>query len=192
MASESEISQKAQRSEAPKHPDRGDFLACFNSLERPLRSYLYSVTVNIHDMDDLAQNVWRVLWQKFDEYDRSRPFSAWAFGVARLEALKWRQRQARSRLVLDEHAISRLAEAAAESAPEIDARSRFLPECLDSLHFNYRQVLDLKYAVGLKIAAIAEQLGRTVPAVEMALVRARRRLRACVRNKMRMQGMEGT
>jgi RNA polymerase sigma-70 factor (ECF subfamily) len=175
------------------HPpiDRGDFLACFNKLERPLRSYLYSVTCNVHDMDDLAQNVWRVLWQKFDEYDRSRPFSAWAFGVARLEALKWRQRKARSRLVLDEEATSRLAQTAAETAPEIDARSRFLPECLDALNFNYRQVLDLKYAVGLKIAAIAERLGRTVPAVEMALVRARRRLRACVRNKMRVQGMEG-
>lgn len=170
--------------------DRGEFLTRFNELEKPLRSYLYSVTRNYHDMNDLAQNVWRVLWEKLDAYDPERPFRGWAFGVARMEALKWRQKQARSKLVLDEEAIARLAETAEQEAEIIQARAEFLPECLDNLNRNYRTVLDLKYAADLKIAAIAEKLGRSVAAIEMSLVRARRQVRACIEAKMRHLAMD--
>ena len=47
------------------------------------------------DCDDVLQNVGAVLWEKFDSYRPEESFARWAFGIARLEVLKYRQQQCR-------------------------------------------------------------------------------------------------
>ena len=79
--------------------DREDFIKYFTDVEHALRAYLLAATRNLSDADDLFQAVWIVLWNKFLQFDPSRSFRSWAVGVARLEVLKWRQQQARSREV---------------------------------------------------------------------------------------------
>lgn len=168
--------------------DREDFLKHFMDCERSLRAYLLGVTGSCHDTEDILQNVWGILWRKLDDYDASRPFAAWAFGVARLEALKWRQRQARSREILSEAAVAALAETAAEQAEEISARHVFLLACIEELKGTQRRVLEMKYQHGMKIREVAEALRIRVAAVEMMLVRVRRGLRDCIDKKMAHAG----
>jgi RNA polymerase sigma-70 factor (ECF subfamily) len=141
--------------------------------------------------DDLVQIVATTLWQKWEQFDTARPFRPWALGIARLEVLKWRQQLARSREVLSSEAVSRLAEVAADAAPEIDDRYGFLLECIESLNDESRELLGMKYGEGLKAARIAGRLGRRVEAVEMMLVRVRRALRDCIERKLARAGGEG-
>jgi RNA polymerase sigma-70 factor, ECF subfamily len=167
------------------------FLAEFLRVERLLVAHLMSATGDIHAAEDLLQAVASILWEKRAEYDATRPFGAWALGVAHLEALKWRQRMARSREVLSEEAMRLLSETAAQQADEADERYHFLAECLRNLGADARRLLELKYRDGRRIREIAEGLAKSVAAVEMLLARSRRGLRDCIERKL-AQSARGT
>lgn len=149
-----------------------------------LRAYIYAVTRNYHDTNDIVQNTWQALTRRIEAYDDRRAFRSWALGVARLEVAKWRQRQARAKEILSPEVIELLADTALEEAPTLDLRAAFLAECLAKLGGLGAQVLKLKYYRDWSIRQIAGQLRRNVPAVEMALVRARRALRDCIEERM--------
>jgi RNA polymerase sigma-70 factor (ECF subfamily) len=160
------------------------FLQHFVPAQRALRAYLHAATRDVHETDDLLQEVSNVLWEKFDQYDEGRPFVAWAVGIARLQVLKWRQAKHRARKILSEQALAELAEAAAQAVVEPDPRPAMLAGCMQGLAARARKVIELKYQEGLPIREIAERLGFQVGAIEMALVRARRALRECIERKM--------
>ncbi len=162
------------------------FLSHFLPAQRVLRAYLHAATGDVHETDDLLQEVSNVLWEKFDQYDENRPFAAWAVGIARLQVLKWRQARSRSRKVLSEQVVGDLAEAAAAEAEEPDERPALMAGCMQSLQGRARQVLEMKYNQDMAIRQIAEQMGMQVGAIEMALVRARRALRDCIERKMKV------
>jgi RNA polymerase sigma-70 factor (ECF subfamily) len=164
--------------------EREEFLKSFVREQRLLAAYLLSATRDPHAAEDLLQAVATVLWQKLADYDESRPFGAWAVGVAHLEVLKWRQQAARSREVLSEESMRLLSETAAQHAEEIDERYHFLAACLKALGGTARRVLEMKYAEGRKIHEIAGCIHKTVSAIEMILVRSRRALRDCIERKM--------
>ena len=161
-----------------------DFVSQFLREERFLAAYLLSATGDVHAAEDLLQNVARVLWEKLTEYDESRPFGAWATGVAHLEVLKWRQRVARLRETFSEEAMQLLAETAAEHAVEVNEQYYFLADCLQALGGSARAILEMKYAQDCKIRDIARRLQRSVASIEMILVRSRRALRECIERKI--------
>jgi RNA polymerase sigma-70 factor, ECF subfamily len=159
------------------------FLELFLKEESLLRAYLLSATGSAEATDDLLQSAAAVLLDKWDAYDHGRPFRGWALGIARLEVLKWRQQQARTRDVFSESAVLLLAEAAAEHAPEMESRHGYLLGCVGELREEHREVLNLKYGLGLRIADIARRIGKSLAAVEMILSRLRRILRDCIDRK---------
>lgn len=165
--------------------DHQHFLSCFLREELLLRAFLQATTGDVHETDDLLQTVARVLWEKFGQYDENRPFRRWALGVARLEVLKWKQGKARSRVVLSDEALSQVAAAAVESAEWVNSLRDFMHVCLERLKHTARRVVDMKYGDGLSIREIAARIERSVPAVEMILVRSRRALRDCVKRQLR-------
>jgi RNA polymerase sigma-70 factor (ECF subfamily) len=166
--------------------DVQNMLQRFVEEDTVLRAYVAAATGGqTHDAQDILQTVWQVLWQKIEVYDKSRPLRAWAMGIARVEVLKWRQRQARRREYLSENVLELLAEAAVEEGATLDLRAELLDLCFKEVPPHWRRVLGLKYHSGLSIQQIATRLSRSVAAVEMILVRARRALRACVERKFR-------
>ena len=163
--------------------DHRRFLKHFLTHEGVLKAYLLAASGNAVEADDLLQEVSSVLWERFADYDEARPFRAWALGIARLEILKWRQRLARRREVLSDQALHSLAQAADEQAEETEARRGLLNACLELLAEGVREVVQLRYTDALPLAGIAERTGRSVEAIEMVLVRARKALRECVERK---------
>ena len=160
------------------------YLKHFLAAESVLKAYLLAATGDMHAADDLLQAVASVLWEKFDQYDQSRPFQPWALGIGRLEVLKWRQGLARSREVLSAEAMDVLMDAATEHAGEIDERLTHLRRCVEALKERTRRVLRLRYWKALSIRQVADRLGKSVAAIEMALTRVRRGLRECVEKKL--------
>lgn len=154
-----------------------------------LRSYVLAACGSRSDSDDILQNVWRVLWEKIEQYDESRPLRAWAMGVARLEVLKWRQWKARRRECLSEDAVRLLEDTAMETGDELDRRAEFVEPCLREAPEMWRRVLFHKYYDQLPVHEVAARLARSVSAIEMMLVRARRAIRQCVERKMRTATM---
>lgn len=164
--------------------DHRQFMKHFLPAEAVLKAYVLSATGDLRTADELLQEVSAVLWEKFDRFDQSRSFRPWALGVARLEVLKWRQGRARSREVLSGEAVEALMDTAAETAGEIDDRLTHLRDCVKGLGPGTRKMLRLRYWRVLGVAQVAQALGKTVAAIEMALVRARRALRTCIEKKL--------
>ena len=164
--------------------DRERFLSLYQEHGPLVRGFLLAATGCPHQADDLQQNVARVLLEKFADYDATRPFRCWALGVARLEALKWRQRLARRREVLSAEAIELLQAAGQDEADPLAERRVRLPDCVARLPAASRRLLELRYERGLGSKDIAVQEGRTAAAVDMALSRIRRSLRDCIERKV--------
>jgi RNA polymerase sigma-70 factor (ECF subfamily) len=173
---------------AMNDPDHRLFMRLFLEEQGVLLAYLLASTRNQAKAEEILQEVAGVLWETFAKYDQSRPFRAWALGVARLQVLKARQEIARSREVLGDEALTLLADTAARCAEEVDERGVHLKDCLANLSQPVRDLVQLRFLDGLPIAAIADRLGRTVAAIEMGLVRVRRMLRACVERRMQREG----
>lgn len=177
--------------DAANDAGRKRFIDHFMQAERPLRAYLYAATGDFHDTDDLFQIVWARLWEKFDQYDESRPFKVWALGFARVEALRWRQDKARCKETLSPDAVALLADTADQFSGEINSRRHVLHECMKRLDESRRRLLEMKYVKGLQAKQISQVLGRSRDAVEMALVRVRHFLRQCVeKNLPRFQDLQ--
>ena len=159
-------------------------MECFLSVEDALRSYLLACTHNPHEAADLLQDISVVLWEKFNEFDQTRSFRAWAFGVARMQVLAWRRDHARERVVFSDDAVERLAETACDLAEEISARRVFLQQCMQKLGEEAKKAVELRFSGGLPLAQIAKQLHRSEGAIEVMMVRIRAALRQCVEKSM--------
>ena len=164
--------------------DHRSFLRQFLPHEGLLRAYLRAGTRDPNEAEELLQEVSALLWEKFDSYDPSRPFSAWALGFARLQILKWRQKAARSREVLSDETLRLLENAAVESAATAEERRGVLQDCVKGLPSHLRDVLRLRYLEELPVARLATRVRKSVAAVEMILVRTRRALKDCVDRKL--------
>jgi RNA polymerase sigma-70 factor, ECF subfamily len=166
------------------------FLLHFLPVRGMIRAFLHAATRNVHETDDLCQQVGGVLWRKFVNYDPSRPFAAWAVGIARMELLKWRDRSMRGwrQRSLSDEAILALADAAGqperESEQVPEEQSAALRRCMERLTPRAREAMERKYRDGQSIRAIADAQGREVGAIEMTLVRARRALRDCIEQRL--------
>lgn len=167
----------------PPNPPHRRFLNLFLAHQGPLKGYLLAATGSPADADDLLQDISHILWEKFESYDSSRPFRPWALGVARLAVLDWRRRQARGVRVLSPEAIDALT-AAAAAAADLEGYQAHLRTCLEQLSADWKRIVRLAYLDSLPLAQVADALGRSVAAVEMALVRARRALKACIERRL--------
>ena len=115
---------------AGSQPD--DFVELFVAHERRILSFVASLLPNLADAEDVLQEVSRVLWEKFDEFQPGTSFSAWAFQIAKLKVLEHRRRQSRQRVIFSGETLERLAVDAAKLSEESELRHRTLDDCLRS------------------------------------------------------------
>ena len=64
-----------------------------------LRRYIYTLLPHEEDTKDVLQEVCIAISQKFDQYDRTRPFLPWACRFAYLKVLKFLEQQRPRRMV---------------------------------------------------------------------------------------------
>ncbi|MEI6149865.1 MAG: sigma-70 family RNA polymerase sigma factor [bacterium] len=154
------------------------------SEDAVVRAYVYAATRGHRDTEDVTQEVWQIVCLRNGDYDPSRSSRAWILRITRLQVLKWRQAQARSREILAPDVLDLLADTAAIEKEELSLRGQYLRDCLSRMPVSGRRLLQLRYFEGLRSADIAEKLKRNVGAVDMAFVRLRRALRACIEEKL--------
>ncbi len=149
--------------------------------------YLMACCGDVHVADDLMQEASCLLWDRFATYDRSRPFTPWAMGFAKMRVLNWRKKRARSREVLSPTIVEMMADTSAASADDVQDQRRHLDGCLARLPERARAVLRMRYYEERSSAEISRIRRVTVAAVDNLLTRARRALRDCI-NRRRTAG----
>ncbi len=132
-----------------------------------------------------------VLWKKFNEYDSTNPFPAWAIGVARLEVLSAKRKFSRKYMAVLPDTVDIISEAYQEMAPELEQRNRALKECVQKIRKPSRRLLILRYEKGMKPSAIAEKIRKKAGTVRVMLSRIRDALKECIENRMAASGAGG-
>jgi RNA polymerase sigma-70 factor (ECF subfamily) len=163
---------------------RAEFLPLFLRHQVELRAFIGSLLRDRHARDDVFQEVALILWNEFENYDRARPFGAWARGVAAHKVMhRWRQ-DARNPAPMPPEVVKALLDAydrtEAAEAPHAEA----LRQCVAALPPESRHLLKLRYEESLKLGEIADRVSNTLDGVHKALSRLRERLQRCVERRL--------
>ena len=133
--------------------------------------YVCSIVRDEHEAEDVAQQVFAKLLGSLARYEpRAVPFSAWILRVAHNAAID----HVRARRPVPVEDVR-----GPEPADDGAARDRFrdLRVALDRLPKEQREVIVLRFLVGLTPREVAERMGRSEDAVNGLQHRGRRRLR---------------
>ena len=166
------------------------FVAQFAHHEPDLRRFIRSLLPTWDDTDEVLQQTAIVIWRKYDQYDQGTEFMKWACVIARFDALAYRRKMARDRLVFREDVIELMADEGAEEIDERRDEHEALEVCLGAMTDKQRKFLTLAYTPGIKVKELAEEAGSTAAAFYMRLKRLRGQLMTCVESKIRQpEGM---
>ena len=162
------------------------------TLAQPVISaYVASVVRDFRDRDDVLQAIAVAVLESFPTYDPSRPFIAWATGIARHQIGTYLRQRRRNRLIFDEETVAILA-VAFEQAESTQTRSLdYLQDCLGKLEGRARKMCQLRYENDLKPAAIGSLLGMAPNTVAKSLQRIRDQLRQCIERRVAIDGGQG-
>jgi len=149
-----------------------------------LYGFIYSLVHDHSVVDDIFQEVARVLWRKFDRFDPETDFAAWAMSVARLSILEWRRKQKKVPLPLADETLMLLADDAVAISFENDERTEALHSCLPSLTEKQRALLRRRYQQKESVTNIAESSHITPRAIYKTLNHIHQQLHSCIRQKL--------
>ncbi|MEK0447149.1 MAG: hypothetical protein RLZZ399_2470 [Verrucomicrobiota bacterium] len=161
------------------------FVHLLTSHQSALYAFLCSLLGGREGVQDVLQETNLALLDKADQYDAARPFAPWAMRFARFQAMAWRKRQSRDRLVLDDQLFDALADrltAAASPAP--NRRLDALESCLHKLPSASRDLIQARYSHSASVQEIAQRLGKSVNGISVTLFRIRKALVDCVQSTL--------
>jgi len=165
--------------------DQQEFLRVFLANEREILRYVVALVPNLADAQEIVQQTAVVLLEKFDQYDRSRPFAPWGCRFALNVTRQWMARRARWKALLESGLAEELALRRDQLQAEFDARLNHLNECMNKLPENQRDLIDGYYFQQSDVESLAGQTKRTVEAIYKSLQRIRRQLRDCIESAQR-------
>ena len=177
------LSQSGDRNAAQQR-----FLSLFLRSEREIFRYVAVLVPNVADAEDIVQQTAIALWEKFDAYDPSRPFTPWACRFALNKARQWIERRQRWQALLEGGLAEELAQRREELRPELEVRLKHLEGCLNKLPGEQRSLVEGYYYRRDSVEKLAETSSRTVAATYKTLQRVRQALQSCIENAARPEG----
>jgi RNA polymerase sigma-70 factor, ECF subfamily len=152
-----------------------------------LWGFLMGMTKDPLKAEDLFQNTYLVLCEKWEQYAPGTNFLAWARQIARYEFLASVDPERRP-FVTAEMDVLESAMCATEAAVESpSSRREALRRCLDSLpEARGRRALELRYGEGLAGGRVAQEMGISLNALYTLLSRVRRALQECVQRRLQV------
>jgi RNA polymerase sigma-70 factor (ECF subfamily) len=168
---------------------RAEFSDWLLQHQTQLFGYIYSLVRNFDDADDLFQQTSLALWKKLDQYDPSRSFLHWAFGVARYEVSNFLRSRSRERLYFSDE-LNNLLIQTHEKLTFDPAQDRLeaMSRCISKLRWRDQELLDAYYGSAARVQDFAPSLGRSPQSIYNSLRRIRLALLECVRRRLAQEG----
>lgn len=176
------MSPDSTRSFEDSSASQQQFLSLFLRSEREIFRYVAALVPNVADAEDIVQQTALALWEKFDAYDPSQPFTPWACRFALNKARQWIERRQRWQSLLQGGLAEELVHRREELRPELEVRLKHLEGCIGKLPEDQRSLVEGYYYHRTGIEKVAEKSGRTVEATYKALQRIRATLQICIGN----------
>ena len=157
-----------------------EFVSLYVRNEAAIFSFVLSLVKHNADAEDVVQRASVTMWRRFESFELGTNFRAWAFQIAKNEALNLLSKNKRDRHVFSEKLIAMLADEAEERADDLDSRQRALDFCVEKLPPDELEIVKGCYREGATIRSFSEQAGETANKIYKKLNRVRRNLQRCV------------
>ena len=164
------------------------FLKCFLAAQASLKAFVFALVRDRNQGEEIFQEIALTLCRNFHRYDRSRPFAAWARGIARNKIRQWWAQSRREAQFFSPDALDAVEKAYERAEEDLEPTREALRYCLDRLPDKSKRLLALRYESGLKLGEIAEKIGRTLSAVHKSLSRLRGSLETCIKRRLARGG----
>lgn len=161
-----------------------EFVELYSRFYPRLQYYLMALLPSANDAADVLQESSLVLWRKFASYESGTNFYAWACKIARLQALKFRNRVGRSAKLLDDAILEKLSEEAMGDEIDPAASLEALAYCLERLSERNRSLIRRRYQPNISVRELAAEVGCSANALSKLLGKIRRLLMDCVERKL--------
>lgn len=151
-----------------------------------LRMFVRMLGVAPHSVDDLAQDVFVIAYQRWDTLDNAENAAKWLRGIARNLVRNELRKQSRRRRILNTALTESLLQV---EEPQADAWQEdgwldALRACLAKLPPQSRELVAARYERDAASGELAEELGTTADAVRQTLLRIRRQLKTCIEGQL--------
>jgi RNA polymerase sigma-70 factor (ECF subfamily) len=146
--------------------DDGGFDEFYTGSRRRLLGYVYALTGDVSEAQDVVQEAFVRAWQRWSTVGAYGDPESWVRVVAaRIAISRWRGRRSRARAHV-RHGIAEPVPGPSADTVAVVAALRRLPEA-------QRTALALHYVVGLAVAEIARETGVPVGTVKARMARGR-------------------
>ena len=154
----------------------GTFLTYYKEYFQKVHNYLYYRTGRHREVaDDLCSEIFLKAFEKFHQYDPSRPFRVWIYTIARNHLID-HYRSYRGEVSIDEVFGLSVDEGLAETIDKKNLAEKILKE-LKKINPVYREIIMLKYFGECTTEEMAEILNLSPNAVYVTLHRGLAKLR---------------
>ena len=149
------------------------FAALWTAAQPTISAFIRTLIPHYQQADEVLQRVAVTLVRKFEQYDPTRPFGAWAIGVAKYEVLYFRRERATDKHLFGDDIVEQVACRYELFTEELKGRSK--------------RVIELRYRSGMRSNVIADEMSLSPGAVRMLLCRVREKLRHCIERRTAAQ-----
>jgi RNA polymerase sigma-70 factor (ECF subfamily) len=155
-----------------------------------LHSFVFAISRDPHQTEDILQEVAVVLWSKFSEFREGSDFGAWSRSIAYRELLSARRVDARARRHLDESCAREILAAYQRRSETVDTtvHREALRRCLGSMGGDLRDIMHCRFGLRMSSREIAGRFSRTSQGVDALVYRAKKLLSDCVRTRLSTGG----
>lgn len=172
--------------EGRSSPERRDrFLELFLLNQNRIFRYIVSTVPPWVEAEELFQQTSLTLWQRWDEYDGTSDFSAWACGIAKNHLRNYVRKKENQQRFFGDELLDQLTAVQNKQRLYLDELQNALSRCLERLPPERRRLVHLCYGEKRTIQAVAEREGRTPNALYKLMRKIREVLYDCVTAAMK-------
>lgn len=169
-----------------KNAHRDEFVRQLVMHERLLHAYIFSLVPDWGVAEEILQETYLRLFERFEEWDPTKELYPWACGFAHFQVLTYRKRMQRERLHFSQAFVEKVASMQQGRSDHLKLRVEALEHCLERLGAADRTLLELAYSGDLAVDQVAQQVGKSAAATYQALSRVRKSLKQCVERSTRI------
>ncbi len=159
-----------------------DYYYCLmKRYEAPLMNYIYKLSgLNRTDLEDILQEVFILVYQNLNDYNRSFKFSSWIYRIAHNYTVSQLRKKAQGtqNISWDEHDLEQIVQSDFDLEENLALKINYhnLLSIIDSLPLKYKEVLLLKFVDGKDYQEISDILRKPIGTVGTLINRAKNML----------------